>query len=207
MTRAWLGVMIQSITPDMQEALGLEKRVGALVADVVEDSPAAKAGIVRGDVIISFDGQKVDSQHQLPTMVAYLPVGTKVEVVVLRDGKEKTFNVTLEEMTEETAMAGPSGQPEKMEGDLGLTVQNLTPEMAREKGVDPAEGVVITGIEPASPAAESGLRTGDIILEVDRKPVNDAESLSRILKETSGKGSLLFLVNRDGRTIFLAVKR
>ena len=206
-TRAWLGVMIQSITPDMQEALGLEKRSGALVADVIEDSPAAKAGIMRGDVIILFDDQKVDSQHQLPTMVAYLPVGTKVKVVVLRDGKEKTFDVTLEEMTEETAMAGPAAQPEKMEGDLGLTVQNLTLEMAREKGVDPSEGVLITRVEPASPAAESGLRTGDIILEVDRKPVNDAESLSRILQETSGKGSLLFLVNRDGRTIFLAVKR
>ena len=206
-TRAWLGVLIQEITPDMQEALGLEKRVGALVADVIENSPAQKAGIMRGDVIVQFEDRKVDSEHQLPTMVAYLPVGTEVEVVVLRDGKEKTIEVTLEEMTEVTAQAGLPGKPEETEGELGLTVQNLSPEVAQEMGLDSTKGVLITKVEPGSPAAEARLRSGDVILEVDRKPVKDAGGLSKILEETRDRKSVLFLVNREGRTIFIAVKR
>ncbi len=206
-TRAWLGVLIQSITPDMQEALDLKARKGALVADVVENSPAAKAGLKRGDIIVRFSGADVDSQHELPTMVAYLPVGTEVEVEVLRGGKTRVFKVTLEEMTDQAASSGSVKGPEELDGDLGLTVQDLTPEIGEKLGLDSTKGVLISGVEPASPAAEAGLRRGDVILEVDRKLVENTEALSRVLEASKDKGSILFLIHRGGRTIFIAVKR
>jgi len=206
-TRAWLGVLIQKITPEMQEALDLDSREGALVADVVENGPAAKAGIKRGDIIVRFNGQAVGSQHELPSMVAYLPVGTEVNVVIVRDGKEKTLKVTLEEMTEQAAAAESGSEPEKLKGDLGMTVQTLTPEIAKQMDLNLTKGVVISSVEPASPAAEAGLHSGDVILEVDRKVVEDVASLNELLGNSRDKGSLLFLINRGGRTIFVAVKK
>ncbi|MDF1536710.1 MAG: DegQ family serine endoprotease [bacterium] len=206
-TRAWLGVLIQQITPDMQEALGLSERKGALVADVVQDGPAAKAGIQRGDVIVRFNGEVVESQHQLPTMVAYLQVGTGVEVVALRDGKEKKFTVTLEEMTDEATPVGSFGEDKEMKGELGLTVQNITPEIAERLDLGTSRGVLVSGVEPGSPAAEAGLARGDVILEVDRQEVSDVAALSSVLEKSKDKASVLFLVNRGGRTIFIAVKR
>ena len=206
-TRAWLGVLIQQITPEIQESLDLKVREGALVADVVEDGPAAKAGIARGDVIIRFNGQEVESQHELPAMVAFLPVGTEVKVVVLRDGKEKTIEVTLEEMTDEKVASGPARESEKMKEDMGFTAQNLTPELVEQLDLDSAEGALISSVEPGSPAAEAGLRRGDVILEVDRKRIEDVKVLSDVLEKASDKNSVLFLVTRGGRTLFIAVKK
>jgi len=206
-TRAWLGVLIQTITPDMQEALGLPTRKGALVADVVPGGPAEKAGIQRGDVSVRFNGDAVERQHHLPTMVAYLPVDTVVDVVVLRDGKEKKCTVNLEEMTDEATQTGSVEEEEEMKDDLGLTAMNITPEIAERLDLKSPEGVLITAVEPASPAAEAGLRRGDVILEVDRKEIADLDALTEVLEEAKGKGSVLFLVNRGGRTIFIAVKR
>ena len=206
-TRAWLGVLIQQITPEIQESLELKAREGALVADVVTGGPADKAGIQRGDVIVRFNGQGVESQHELPTMVAYLPVGTEVNVVVLRDGKEKTFKVTLEEMTDEAVASGPAEEDEEMKEELGFTVQNLNPELAKQLNLDSADGALIASVEPGSPAAEAGLRRGDVILEVDRKKIEDVNVLSQVLEKANDKKSVLFLVNRGGRTIFIAVKR
>jgi len=206
-TRAWLGVLIQQITPEIQESLDLKVREGALVADVVKSGPAEKAGIKRGDVILRFNGQKVESQHELPTMVAYLPVGTEVKVVVLRDGKEKTFQVVLEEMTEEPAALSPGKEGGEMKGELGFTAQNLTPELVDQLNLDSSEGVIITEVETGSPSAEAGLRRGDVILEVDRKKIDDVKILSDVLEKAKDKQSLLFLVNRAGRTLFVAVKK
>ncbi len=206
-TRAWLGVLIQQITPEIQESLELKAREGALVADVIKGGPADKAGIQRGDVIVRFDGQNVESRHELPTMVAYLPVGTEVKVVVLRDGKEKTFEVALEEMTDEAIASGPAEEDEEMKEELGFSVQNLTPELVKQLDLDSADGVLITLVEPGSQAAEAGLRRGDVILEVDRKKAEDIKALSKILDKAKDKKSVLFLVNRGGRTIFIAVKR
>jgi len=206
-TRAWLGVLIQQITPEIQGSLGLKDREGALVADVVKGGPAEKAGIARGDVIVRFNGQKVESQHELPTMVAFLPVNTKVKVVVLREGKEKTIEVVLEEMTDETAVAGIPGQDKETKEELGFTTQNLTPELVDQLKLDSAEGVLIASVEPGSPAADAGLRRGDVVLEVDRKKVEDVKALSRVLENAKDRESVLFLVSRGGRTIFIAVKK
>jgi len=206
-TRAWLGVLIQQITPEIQESLNLKSREGALVSDVMKDGPAAKAGIKRGDIIVNFNGDVVEGQHQLPTMVAYLPVGTKVKVVVLRDGKEKTFEVTLEEMKDEAIASSPSSEGEKMKGDLGFTAQNLTQEMADKLGLDSTQGALVSSIEPGSLAADAGIREGDVILEVDRSKVDNVDTLVNLLKKSKDSKSVLFLVDRGGRTIFIAVKR
>ncbi len=206
-TRAWLGVLIQQITPEIQESLELKAREGALVGDVVKGGPAEKAGIQRGDVIVRFNGQKVVSQHELPTMVAYLPVGTKVKVVVLRDGKEKTFEVALEEMTDEKIASGPAEESKEMKEELGFTAQELTSELAEQLNLDSADGVLVASVEPGSPAADSGLRRGDVILEVDRKVIMGLNVLSQVLEKAKDKDPVAFLVNRGGRTIFIAVKR
>ena len=204
-TRAWLGVMIQQITPEIQDSLELKTRKGALVADVFEGSPAEKAGLLRGDVIVRFNGEEVSSQRELPTMVAFLPVGQKVEVVIWRDGMEKTFQVTLEEMKEETVVADSSGG--ELQEELGLTVRNITPEVADQLGLNGTEGVVVTNVDQNGTAARAGIRRGDVILEVNRKKVTDVGALSGVLEKDKNSSSILFLVNRGGRTIFIAVSR
>ena len=204
-TRAWLGGMIQQITPEIQDSLELKTRKGALVADVVKGSPASKSGLLRGDVIVRFNGDEVNSQRELPTMVAFLPVGQKVEVVVLRNGKEMTVQVTLEEMKEETVVAG--GSSEEVQEGLGLSVQNITPEIAKQLDLTSTEGVVVSDVDPDGTAAEAGIRRGDVILEVNRTKVTDFESLTGILKKDKNSGSILFLINRGGRTIFIAVSK
>ncbi len=204
-TRVWLGVMIQQITPEIRDSLGLKSRKGALVADVVKGGPAEKAGIERGDVIVRFNGEEVQSQRELPTMVAFLTPGRKVEVVVWRDGGEKIFKVTLEEMEEEPAVA--EGTQEEVQEGLGLRVQNITTEIAEQLGLTSTEGVVVSGVDPSGTAAQAGIRRGDLILEVNRAKVTDFKSLTSILKKDKDNKSTLFLINRGGRTIFIAVSR
>ena len=204
-TRAWLGVLIQHITPELQDSLELETRKGALVADVVKGGPASKSGLLRGDVIVRFNGDEVSSQSELPTMVAFLPVGQKVEVVVLRNGKEMTIEVTLEEMKEEDVVA--EGSSREVQDELGLTVQNLTPEIAEQLGLSNTGGVVVSDVDQNGAAAQSGIRRGDVILEVNRIKITDFETLNRVLEEGKDSKSNLFLVSRGGRTIFVAVSK
>ncbi len=204
-TRAWLGVLIQQVTPEIQESLDLSTRKGALVADVVEGGPADKVGIKRGDVIIRFNGEEVGSQHELPTMVAYLPVGKKVKVILIRDGKEKNLTVVLEQMKEEQVLSGKSS--EQVQEDVGLTVQDITSEIAKQLGLKDQKGVLVSDVSAGGLAAEAGIRRGDIILEVNRSRVANVESLTEIMKRDKDKRSILFLINRDGRTIFVALSR
>jgi len=202
-TRGWLGVMIQKVTPDIAESLGLSEPKGALVADVVKDGPAEEAGLKQGDVIVEYDGKPVNESAELPLLVARTPVGHTVKLKVIRDKKDETFTVKIAELKEEEAQQGGSGTSE----DLGLTVQTLTPELAENLGLDRGlKGVVVTQVDPGASAADAGLRRGDVILEVNRTPVKDVAAYRKAVK-SSGKGkSLLFLVRRGDNTIFLAVK-
>jgi serine protease Do len=202
-TRGWLGVMIQKVTPDIAESLGLSDSKGALVADVVKDGPAAKAGIKQGDVIVEYDGKTVNESAELPLLVARTPVGKSVKVKVIRDKETLTMPVEIAELKEEEAVEARTGTEE----DLGMTVQTLTPELAENLGLERSQkGVVVTQVEPGSPAGEAGLRRGDVILEVNRKPVRDVDGYKKALR-AGGKGkSALFLVRRGDNTIFLAVK-
>ncbi|MCW5892881.1 MAG: DegQ family serine endoprotease [bacterium] len=203
-TRGWLGVMIQKVTPDIAESLGLEEPRGALVADVVKDGPAEAAGIKVGDVIVDFDGKKVSDSAELPLLVARTGIGKAVTVKVIRDKKVESVSVTIAELKEEDeAAAGGPGSAD----DLGLALQTLTPDLAENLGLDRnMKGVVVTQVEPSGPAAEAGLRRGDVILEVNRTVVKDVSTFQKLVGD-AGKGkSLLFLVRRGDNTIFLAVK-
>ncbi len=202
-TRGWLGVMIQRVTPEIAESLGVEEAQGALVADVIDDGPASSAGIKTGDVIVEYDGSAVKDSAELPLMVARTAVGKSVAVEVVRNGERKRFDVTVGELPE----GEPEAEPESETGEWGLAVQTLTPEIADSLGVTrDLKGVVVTAVEPGSPAAEAGLQRSDIILEVNRKPVANLSEYRKALRGAEKGKSVLLLVRRGENTIFLALK-
>jgi serine protease Do len=200
-TRGYLGVLIQKVTPEIAESLGMEKGYGALVANVSKDGPADKAGVKVGDVITEFDGKEVKDSGDLPIIVARTPVDKKVRMKVLRDKKEMMLNVAVGELKDEEVVATA---PEK--GELGLTVQRLTPQIAESLGLEKSEGVVVTAVEPSSAADEAGIRRGDIILEVDRKAVRNVDEYKKAIAGARKGRGVLFLVRRGESTLFLALK-
>ncbi|MCH7570638.1 MAG: PDZ domain-containing protein [Deltaproteobacteria bacterium] len=185
------------VTPAIAEPLGLDKATGALVVDVSKDGPAEQGGIKVGDVIIEFDGREVKESNDLPIIVARTPVGREVSVKVLREGEEVVLSVTIGELKEKQLFASP-----KRDRKLGLTVQEVTPQIAESLGPEGTEGVVVTSIEPGSPGNEAG----GIILEIDRQPIGDLKDFrSATAKIKKGK-SILFLIQRGETTLFLAMK-
>jgi serine protease Do len=200
-TRGFLGVLIQKVTPEIAESLGMDKSNGALVANVTKDGPADKAGVKVGDVIIEFDGKEVKDSSDLPIIVARTPVDRRARMKVLRDKKEITLTVSVGELKDEEVVASA---PEK--GELGLTVQRLTPQMAESLGLDKSEGVVVSAVEPGSTADEAGIRRGDVIVEVDRKPVRNLDEYKKAVAAIRKGRGILFLVRRGDSTLFLALK-
>jgi serine protease Do len=200
-TRGFLGVLIQKVTPEIAESLGMDKGNGALVANVTKDGPADKAGVKVGDVIIEFDGKEVKDSSDLPIIVARTPVDRRARMKVLRDKKEITLTVSVGELKDAEVVASV---PEK--GELGLTVQRLTPQMAESLGLDKSEGVVVTAIEPGSAADEAGIRRGDVIVEVDRKLVRNLDEYKKAVAAIRKGRGVLFLVRRGDSTLFLALK-
>jgi serine protease Do len=201
-TRGWLGVYIQKVTPEIAESMGLPRASGALVADVMPDSPAKRAGVEVGDVIIEYDGSPVRESNELPLLVARTAIGKKAKLKLIRRGKEMTVRVEVGELRDEEVAAAPAAGE-----DFGLSVQPLTPEIAESLGVDPGtKGVVVTGVEPGGVAEDAGLRRGDIILEINQQPVDGVSSYRNALKQAEGKKSILFLVRRGQNTVFLALK-
>lgn len=202
-TRGWLGVLIQQIDEDTASALKLSAASGALVAKVMEGSPAAKAGIQRGDVIVSYDGHKVEENDDLPMMVAKSPLGKEVAVNVIRRGKAMSFEAKIEELKESEE---DEGAPESEENKLGLSVQDITPEIARSLGLDESKGVVVTNVAPDREADRKGLRRGDVILEVDSQAVNSSADFRRLTKDIQKNKPLLLLVNRANDTVYFTLK-
>jgi serine protease Do len=203
-TRGWIGVVIQKITPEISQHLEIKDASGALVSKVMPGGPADEAGIKRYDVILSFDGKQIGEMNELPRVVAATPVGKKVPVVVLRDGKRKSVQVevdAMEEPKEATLAAAEKGSA----AEYGLLVQELTPELAKNLGVDEDHGVVITGVAPGSPAASAGLRREDVILEVDKSAIKDVKDLEKSLA-AADDGALL-LIRRGDATVFVPIKR
>ncbi len=201
-TRGWLGVLIQKVTPEIAESLGLEQTHGALVADVVSNGPAAAAGVKVGDVIVEFDGHPVNESNELPMLVARTPLEKQVDLKVLRDKKQMDFTVTIAELKDEEAEVAGASDSEK----LGLTVQTLTPELADNLGVEETKGVVVTAVDSGSSADDAGIRRGDIILEVNRQTVDDVDAYKGALKKVEKGKNVLLLVRRGENTIFLALK-
>ena len=207
--RGWLGVRIQDITGDLAEGLGLEEARGALVTDVPE-GPAMEAGILAGDVIMSFDGVTVEDTRGLVRQVGETEVGKSVRVVVFRDGGTQTLMVTLgrrEEAEGAVPAAAPSNEP--IESDvLGLTVSELTDELREQLSLgSAASGLVVTDVDEASEAYEKGLRAGDVIAEAGQQKVETVSDLEDRIEEAreAGRKSILLLVRREGEPRFVAL--
>ncbi len=204
-TRGWLGVMIQEISPEIAENLGLDELKGAVVTKVLEGGPADLAGLESADVIVEFDGKPIDELKELPRVVAATPVDQKVDIVVLRDGKRKTLKTVVGALEEPEDTELASVTKDEGAAAFGLRVQDLTPDLAQRLGVDEEHGAVITSIDPGSAADEAGLRSRDIILEVDRNEVKGVSDLRSQL-EQADDGALL-LIRRGDATIFVPMKR
>jgi serine protease Do len=174
-----------------------------LVAEVLKDGPAERAGIKVGDVIVDFDGAEIKDSNELPAIVARTRPDKQVRVKLLRDRKEVSIPVTINELKETEVVASAKGE----KGELGLTVQKMTPELAESLDLEKAQGLVITSVEPGSPADEAGLRQGDVIVEVDRKSVRDVGDFRKALANVKKDQRILFLVRREGNSLFLALKR
>src|SRR5208282_1557925 len=202
--RARLGVEIQEVTADLAQSFGLDKPEGALVAAVEKDSPAAKAGIQRGDIVIKFNGRDVQDEHELPALVAQTPINKTVDVILLRNGKEKTLQVTTEELKEQEVASAKTEEPG---GDWGMKVGDITPDLAQQFHLNAGKGVVIRSVQPDSPAAEASLEPGDIILEVNHDKVSDVKDFISKAKDAKGaKKPALLLVQRGSATLYTVIK-
>lgn len=202
--RGWLGVQVQRVTPDLAKSFGLDRDRGALVADVMPNTPAERAGIERGDIIIEFNGRKIEEMNDLPRLVASASPSTDVDVKLIRKSEEKVVRVKLAELKEEqVAAAGGGGS---LEENLGMTVQELTPEIARSLGLSDAKGVVVTNVDDDSAADEAGIRRGDVILEVNQKKVDNLRDYRAALGRMGSADSVLFLMRRGNNVLYAAVK-
>jgi serine protease Do len=206
--RGWLGVGVQDLTPSLAEALRISTRAGALVGDVVPDSPAGRAGLRRGDVILRFGDAPVTDGRALRLLVGSARPGTRATLVLLREGRERRLEVVLEEMKDEDAEQDPSapGRPDAATSDaLGIDARPLTPELRARLAV-PAdeEGLVVVAVRPGGRGAEAGLRRGDVILEVNQKKVGSIAALRR--EVAAAPHRVLFLVLRDGTTSYVLLE-
>jgi Do/DeqQ family serine protease len=202
--RGQLGVTVQSVNASMAQSLGLDKVQGALVSTVTKGSAADKAGLVRGDVILSVNGETLTDSNTLRNRIAATAPGTSVTLGLVRDGKPTTAQVQLGELrSAKTEADEPSLTAEG--GKLGLSVEPLSPAKARQLGIDEEQGLLVSDVAPTGPAADAGLRPGDVIQEVNRRPVSDVASLKAAVK-ASGTRPALVLVSRKGETLFLTLE-
>jgi serine protease Do len=205
-TRGYLGVNIQSLTPDLAKALKLGEHQGALVAEVVPGGPAAKAGIRRGDVIVGFNNEPIKSSHDLPAIVAQTPVGKEASVTLYRDGKTQKVPVTVGKLPSEKVAAAEESSPAG-QSQWGLQLQDMTSQMARQRGMTGESGVMIVGVQPDSPAERAGLQRGDIIREVNHQPMHSVQDVRDAIAKAESQDSLVLLVKRDQGSLFVAMAK
>lgn len=211
--RGMLGVNIQNITDDTAKALEIKERNGVLVSNVVSGGAADKAGVKRGDIITAINGEKTEDSNVLRNKVASTAPGTDVKLTVIRDGKEIELTAKLDEFSVKDAKKLSSDQnddengaePQNQSGKLGLSLQPVTPQVAKQLGLDSQEGMVVTEVDPNGPAAEEGVSRGDVILEVNKKQVKSIADVQAALNGAGDKPVLL-LISRRGQTIYLTVK-
>ncbi|HVU05483.1 MAG TPA: Do family serine endopeptidase [Polyangiaceae bacterium] len=204
-TRPYIGVVMQTLTPELRQAIGNgAPEKGALVSEVQDGSPAQKAGIKAGDIVVEVQGKATEDSREVQRVVLAQKVGEMLDVTVWRDGKEMTMKVQ--------SAALPAGSPAAPGragpgGDLGLELQTLTPELAQRFGLDPTtKGAVVAGVRPGSPAAEAGVRSGDVIVGVDRAPVANAGDAAKDLGTERAAGHLVH-VRRGDRALYLVIPK
>ena len=201
--RGWLGVTIQELTPELAKSFGIKEDKGALVTDVMKDSPAEKAGMKRGDLIVEFDGKAVEDTTGLRNMVAGLSPGKTVQLKVVRHGNKETLSVTLGEFPEKKVLS----KTEHENALKGVQVQELTPDIRAGLNIpSDVEGVVVAGVSSDSPA--SGIvAKNDVIEEIDRKPVKDLQDYEKVLSEVGPSQTVLLLVYRNGGYLYITVQQ
>lgn len=200
--RGWLGVSVQSITPEIAASLGLKNESGALVTDVVSGSPADLAGIKRGDVIVSFNGKEIKKMLDLPRLVAETPAGKRVEIKIIRDGKENILSATISEQKEGriTFKGLTIGE------QLGINVHDITPQLARQFNLKDRSGVVVIDVLPNSLADEAGIEVGDIIKEINKNPVKNLKDYEALIERVNKDKPLLFLIKRGNQTLYISIR-
>ncbi|MBW2038021.1 MAG: DegQ family serine endoprotease [Deltaproteobacteria bacterium] len=202
----YLGVYIQDLTPELAHSFGLKEPRGALISEVIPDTPAEKGGLKKADVVLEYDGKEVKDRYQFTKMVGRTPIGKKVKIVVLRKGKHKTLSLTIGELKEKQVAAT---KPEEIDR-WGLKVQDVTPELAAHLGLPDDEGVVITEVEPGSPTQEAGLRGGDVIIEVEHHRIRDLGEYRKYIGRYKKKRTLLLTVRMKAHnyhTFFVVLKK
>jgi len=204
-TRGWIGVSVQVLTPELAKSFGLKSPHGALVSSIAPGDPAEKGGVKPGDIIVSFNGHAIKELNDLPKIVAATPPGKTIKMKVIREGKEKTLFIKVGKKGGKEAVAkAPAGTAPDTK--LGLNVEPLTPELALRLGIPGQQGIYISRVAPDSPAYDAGLKPGDIILEIDRKPIKDNKSYQEAIKKVKKGVSLLFLIQRRNSSVYVVVK-
>jgi len=211
--RGWLGVHIQDVSDEIAETLGMSEASGALVANVMEDGPAATSGIKPGDVILTFNNRKVSEMRRLPKIVADTPVGKKVDVDVWRDGKQVTLQVEVGVLDDEVIAAstsgGGSGMKEIRIEKLGLSVAGFTDEIREQFQLeDAAKGVIVIAVDDEGPAADKDVRPGDLIVEVSQSEVSEPGQIAKAVEdaEAAGRKSVLLLIEGQAGLRFVALR-
>jgi serine protease Do len=204
-TRGWLGVTVQPVTPDIAALFGIEKPRGALIADIARGGPAEQAGIRRGDILISFNEIPIRDSAELPAVVARTPVGELVKIVAIRDRLERVFTVTVGEMP----TRDPKGEPDRRrEERWGLNVTSITPEISRRFRLAPGQqGVLVAAVERDSAAARAGIQPGDVIEELDRREIRTLDDFDKAAAAVKDRDSLLILVRRSDSSVYLVLRR
>jgi serine protease Do len=202
--RSYLGVTVQEVNPAIAKALGLSGPQGALVSNVSPDSPAQKAGLQAGDVILDINGASIAESNQLRMQVSMMKPDQSVKLKVFRNGQTREVIVQLAEMPGEKVAKASTGEESTNTSLEGVSIENLDAQSARQLGLPAStKGVVVTEVDPASPAASAGLKEGDVIQEVNRQPVANSDDFDHAVKKSDGES--LLLVNRAGNKLFLAV--
>ncbi|ABA90318.1 periplasmic trypsin-like serine protease DegP [Syntrophotalea carbinolica DSM 2380] len=205
--RGWIGVTVQEVTQELAESFGLKKARGALVTDVQKDSPAEKAGLLRGDILLALNGKELKTLGDLPKMVASLPVGKKAKLTLFREGRDKTVHITIgtQDKAQSSSKATKPAKVENAEKALGLSVLDITPEVASRYRLSVEQGVLVTAVEPDGPASEK-IRAGDVLLEINGKAVVSTSQLRTLLTDIEGGKVVRVLIQRRDQTLYTTVK-
>lgn len=197
--RGFLGIVIQPLTKELAESFDVEQSRGILVAEVSKDSPAAKAGLKQGDIITQYQGKPVKNIGDFRNRVSLTPPGSKEKITVIRDGKRKEINVTIGELSKAEMVAQGPGPASESLDELGLTVQTITPELANQFHVTAGKGVIVSQVKRGSVASIAGIDTGDVILQVNRQPVNSVAAFNSAVRKSDNKRALLLVRSGDAQ--------
>jgi serine protease Do len=203
--RGWLGIGIQELTEELAAQFGVSPQDGVLVGNVMRNSPAEQGGLKTGDILLEFNGVRIAGVHQLQREVAETPVGAQARVKILRERQPLELTIVLGEQPEDLAAAGRPASPAEAAERFGFSVQELTPQLREQLHLGRADGLVVTSVEDGGPAARVGIRSGDLILEVNREPVKTLADFTRIVGEMRAGTNLLLLVRRESTSRFVVV--